>query len=65
MMNTLIFELLTSQKKFFVYGPNLLFPTMLERRQVHSHNRAKTEKAKTCLLVTKARSSKDKVNKNI
>ena len=62
-MNRLIRELLTSQKKFFVYGPKWLFPTMLERRQVHSHNRAKTKKAKTCIMVTKAHTSEDKVKK--
>ena len=48
----------------FVYGPKWLFPWMLERRQVHSHNRAKTKKSKTCLMVTKAHTSVDKVRKN-
>ena len=36
---------------------------MLQWQQVHSQNRAKTKKAKTCLMVTKAHTSEDKVKK--
>ena len=37
---------------------------MFELRQVHSHNRARTKNAKTCLMVTEAHISEDKVKKN-
>ena len=49
----------------FVYGPKWLFPTMLKRRQVHSHNRAKIKKAKTCIMVTKAHTSDNNVKKTL
>ena len=62
-MNRLICDLFTSIFFVLVYGPKWLFPTMFERRQVHSHNRAKTKKAKISLMVTKAHTSEDRVKK--